>query len=119
MDSDKSWEGIHFLLTGNLKGGALPLANTLLGGTPLPFEFGYDEVRYLTPSEVKEIAQALKNLSPAELTKRYDPVKMVNVYSMAGNAKEDLPYLLDYFDKVSDFYQQAATSGNAMLLYLT
>lgn len=123
LDIDKSWHALHFLLTGEAVMDktqvAPPLGNVVLGGTPTEWEATYGVVRYLTPQEVKEVAEALEKISEAELRHRYDPKAFLvaDIYP-AGEAWDGtgIEELVDVFGQVRDFFLEAAREGNVVLL---
>ncbi len=82
IDVDKSWQGIHYLLTGDAWGGEPPLANVVLGGTEIGDDVGYGPARYLTADEVCAAAEALKDIPPDAFGRRYDASALAanNVY---------------------------------------
>jgi hypothetical protein len=125
LDIQKEWQSLHFLLTqevanpGDTEAPA-PLRNVVLGGTETDCEATYGVVRYLTPSEVKDVAEALSRLSESELAARFDPdlFNQADLYASADWNDESFGYLLDVFRQVSSFFQKAADSGDGMLLSL-
>ena len=71
---DKSWAGIHFLLTGTEENGDFPFNFILVGGQPIFEPDGdYGGARYFSPAEVRTIHIALSVISPEDLLARYDP----------------------------------------------
>jgi hypothetical protein len=122
LDIDKAWHGIHFLLTGSEWEGESPWSWVILGGTPVGPDIGYGPARYLSPDQVREVAQALANLPRQELANRYDPVAMeaTDIYPQiwVRDGPEGLVYLLSYYDEVVKYYQDAAARKLAVLLYL-
>lgn len=121
MDIDKAWHGLHFLLTGEAYGGAGPLAQAVLGGTEIGEDLGYGPGRYLTVAQVAEVSAALDALSEATLAERFDPesLRSNNIYpGVWMDGQDDLAYLLHGYQAIRDYYQAAATSADAMLLFL-
>jgi hypothetical protein len=120
---DKSWHGLHFLLTGRLEGGNPPLSLTLMGGKPIPDRhglMGFGPALKLTPEEVREVSEALETLSSDELLRRYDQKEMQEhgVYAMGQSAEEDCDYLRFHYGKLAAFYSEARVAHNGMLVYL-
>ena len=122
LDIDKAWHAIHFLLNGEPWEGDLPLHNAVLGGTPLGEEdVGYGPARFLTPTEVAEVARALRGITPDELRARFDPQRLAaaNIYPSIWDDPDDaLDYMLINYQSLARFFQQAAQAGDAMLLYI-
>lgn len=120
LDIDKSWHGVHYLLTGDPWEGEPPLSWAVLGGTGIGEDTGYGPPRYLTPDEVRDVADALDDASPESLTARFDPVAMKaeGIYPQ-GWQPEDLGWLLGNFDDLAGFYGVAAAEGRVVLLCLS
>ena len=122
LDIDKTWQAIHFLLTGDAWKGSHPLSNAVLGGVELGDEdVGYGPARYLSASEVAEIAAHLSGISKEALISRFD----LNKFRKNGiypdgwvGSDEEKNYITGYYHKLVSFFQEAAKSGNAMLLYI-
>ena len=116
---DKSWHGIHFLLTGSAWGGKRPLSNAVMGGQEFGPDLGYGPARYLTPDQVKEVAAALDEITSATLRDRFNPKAMTKaeIYTWhEDEGEEGLEYFLEYYAQVRAYFQQAARKGNGMLL---
>jgi len=73
IDVDKSWHGIHFVLTGRSDGGEGPLAMAVLGGDEVGDDVGYGPARFLAPGQVKEVAAALETLTIDDFKARFNP----------------------------------------------
>jgi hypothetical protein len=118
LNLDKAWHGIHFLLTGRIDEAPPPLGNAILGGTEIGEDLGYGPARYLTPEQVREVAQALAAITREEFARRLDPqrIRQAGVYALEGETTAE--YCVEYFEKVVAYYRDAASKGNAMLLYL-
>src|SRR5262249_21658351 len=56
LEIDKSWNGIHYLLTGHAEGGSGPLSMPVLGGTEFGEDVGYGPARFLLAAQVQEVA---------------------------------------------------------------
>jgi uncharacterized protein DUF1877 len=123
LDIDKTWHVIHFLLNGDPWDGIQPLVNVVLGGTQISTEdLGYGPARYLTISEVRDVAAALAPISSEELMSRFDAqaVMRAKIYpeGWTGDA-EDREYIATYFDGLKEFFAEAAASKQAVVLYLS
>lgn len=130
---DKSWNVLHYLLTGiadlnQLIGpDAPPLHKAILGGTEVGKELGYGPAKYLTPNEVKEVSKALSDVSKEDLQRKYDteiPKVSNDLYPAIGlqnperwKDPEERNYFLSFLEPLKSYYQDAATKGNAMLLW--
>jgi hypothetical protein len=123
LDIQKSWDGVHFLLTGKSameeESVPPPLGNVVNGGADTDWEASYGMVRYLTPQEVKEVAVALDQISVADLRQRYDPkaFQAENIYPGAEVWDETgIEHLLEVFRRVRSFFSEAAQAGDMVLL---
>lgn len=116
---DKSWHGIHFLLTGSAWGGKPPLSNAVNGGKEIGPDLGYGPARFLTPDQVKEVAIGLDEITKESLRARFNPQAMTKaeIYSWhEDEGEEGLEYFLHYYEELRTYFQQAASKGNGMLL---
>jgi hypothetical protein len=78
-DMEKTWHGVHYLLTGTAWEGEQPLNFLLAGGKEVDIEVGQAPVRTHTSAETRAIATALSEVSDAELHARYDPAEMMRL----------------------------------------
>jgi len=120
LDIEKTWHGLHYILTGSPWEGDPPLSKTILGGTEIGEDTGYGPPRYLTPAEVVEVSAALEETTHEMLAARYDSEAMNKdgIYPQGWDAG-GLEWLLDAFDRVAGFYGKAAANGRAMLICLS
>ena len=121
LDVYKSWHGIHYVLTGSSWEGKPPLKNVVLGGTEIGEDVGYGPARYLTPAEVREVAEALKPIDDAEFARRFNADEMAEdeIYAFDPDAAEDeLDGLLDTYRELRQYYLDAASNKDGMLLYM-
>jgi hypothetical protein len=124
VDVDKAWHGIHFMLTGKPEGGAEPLSLAVLGGEEVGDDMGYGPARFLTPEQVRRVAAALEKLSIDEFASRYAPKEMeaAKVYPEViwlRDEQEALNYVLEKYQQMIAFYQDAAARGDGAILWLT
>jgi uncharacterized protein DUF1877 len=118
LSLEKSWHSLHYLLTGTAGKSDSVLGKTILGGKEIGPDIGYGPARYLEPSEVKEIAKVLKNVSKKDLAVRFDLRAMQAAKIYACRDADELELAQDYFAQMTDYYGEAAKRGDAMLLYL-
>jgi len=123
LDIDKAWHGIHYLLTGSANATRGPASLAILGGKEIGVDLGYGPARLLSPSQVKEVAALLKQETVEKLRGRYAPKSMKkleiypDIWVRDGNEARD--YLLDYYQKLVRFYEEAALAGQAVIITLT
>jgi len=122
---DKSWEAIHYLLTGTKIGsGAKPLASVIYSEQFFDEEqdLGMGPASYLTAEQVLEVSNILDKLDDSYVKEKYKPIEMTNIGIYPSFWDKD-PTLLDYvsdnFQKLKDFYREAASKNHAIASYLT
>ncbi len=121
LDIDKSWNGIHFLLTGSVWEGEEPIKSVIMGDQEIgTVDIGYGPVRLIKSEKVKQISSALDAISIEEFEKRYniDVLNEADVYPSIWDAT-GLEYLSYYFKKLKEFYKQAAEEGYCVIQFIT
>jgi Domain of unknown function (DUF1877) len=141
LELNKAWGGLHFLLTGkgleDTYSVTSPLEWVTLGNHSVGGEddsnFGnlvpdtWMGVRYLLPDEVRQVSEVLSKVSYEHLAVNYAPQVMdeKDVYPSDSELKmwqrdgdRGLSWILPYFSNVVSFYQQAASEGKVMLMYM-
>jgi len=122
VDLDKAWHGLHYLLTGDAYGGPMPLSLAVFGGVEFGPEISYGAARFLTVDEVAAVATALAGITPEALRQRFNPDEMeeLEIYPQiwTRDDPETLDYLLDAFPELQQFYANAATRGEAAILWI-
>lgn len=113
---DKAWHAIHFVLTGSAWTGEAPWAWAILGGTPLN-EDDDASWRHLPAEQVREVAQALAALPPAEFARRFDAQALADAQIYPDtiwlrDGEDAKRYVLDYYAQLSGFYAAAAARGD-------
>jgi Domain of unknown function (DUF1877) len=122
------WQMIHYILTGEVgwPGRSFlpaPLCNILLGGKLL---YSEDTICYLNPSEVKEVAEFLKEHSVSWVEKefyrvKYRPVLIYRAWVKKEDGwmdEDDLPEILSNYECLCSIYFEAAEAGDAMLIQI-
>jgi hypothetical protein len=97
------------------------LGQAVLGGDALGEDLGYGPCRFLTPEQVRVTADALTDLSVPGFRGRYDPAALnaASVYPGHWEDPDNREWVAGAFQKVSEYFREAAAAGEAMLLYLT
>src|SRR5258706_13901452 len=121
IDIDKGWHGLHFLFTGTVDEGEEPACYFVRGGEDLDDE---GQARALRPKQVRRFAEYLSALSPAELTRRYDPQRMTKLkiypdaFWMRPSSPDDSPlqWLLGCFSDVRRFTHRAAAANDGVIV---
>lgn len=121
FDLDKSWNGIHFLLTESDFEGDPPLSFILNWGREIgEVDFGFGAARSFSNEQVRELNLELKKLSNGVLRERFDPGKMRDVYAL--NLEDDpdaeLEWLFEYIDPMREFIERTANKNFGLIVYL-
>lgn len=123
-DLDKSWHGIHYLLTGSAEGGAPPLDFLLDGGVAVEGGGEYG-ARVFTAAQTAAIAAALAPIDEATLRRRFDPVAMTkqrvypSIWDRAPEDDDSLGYCIDYFAQLKAFVAEAARRGFGLVVSMS
>ncbi|WP_455203830.1 YfbM family protein [Kaarinaea lacus] len=123
-DLDKSWHGIHYLLTKSAWSGDWPLNFLLCEGKEVgDIDTGYGPARTFKSSEVKEIASALAVIDHDTLKENFDPGDMAHqdIYPdiWLNELDQALDYCLKYFDRLKQHVSNAAQSDMGLLAHLS
>lgn len=121
LSLEKSWHGIHYLLTGVAEGGRPPLSWAVLGDKEIPEGerlMGHGPAHVLTGQQVSAVSKAIACFTKEKLLRKFDlkAMKAARVYGVRG--AEDKEYLWIYFQKLKAFYSQATRQNNGLLSYL-
>lgn len=119
LDVDKSWHGIHFLLTGAVTGGEAPLAWVVFAPTPIGENLSHGPARLLMPNEVVEVSKALAPMTADKLKRRCD-WKVMNereIYPQGWRIGDE-DYLADNFNHLKKLYDSAARRRLSVLQWI-
>lgn len=123
LDIDKSWQLIHFLLTGDALSGDQPLCNAVLGGEEIgDVEVVYGPARFLLPEQVVEVNAALASITEDALWERFDAeaARKAEIYPQGWNgSNEDRSYILHHFRNLKTYFHDAASAQEPVILYLS
>jgi len=121
--TDKDWAAdtlevdganrLEWLLCGGLDFRATPFHLSISGRGDVGDDLGCGPAHFLTVEDVREVAAALLQISEGDLEARVDSGTVDRELVSPG----DLPSALRAFATVRDYYVDAATRGNAMLLF--
>lgn len=125
IDVDKSWHGMHYLLTRSGEAGSPPLDFLLGGGRTVGDEdVGYGPAWVFTAAETRGIAAAVAAVSDEELRARYDPSAMdaADVYPSriwVRDGDEALDYVMEYIAILRGTLAEAVEMNRGLMLTLT
>ncbi|WP_155391668.1 DUF1877 family protein [Catellatospora paridis] len=121
LDLDKSWHGVHYLLTGTAWDISQGAGEAVLGGEEIGEDGGYGPARLFTPEAVRAVAAALDALDLDALRARFDPRAMaaLDIYPSPGAELAKFDDLAASLTDLHRFYKGAAADGQAVLLVIT
>lgn len=113
-ESDKSWWGIHVVLTGGAEvgSGESPL-NATIFGTRLLADDDTEVVALTDADEVPAVARALATVTESGFRERYDATPAALRWPEHG--PEDLAYMWDAFVDIRALWEMAAALGRSVL----
>jgi hypothetical protein len=124
-DLEKSWHGIHYLLTGSAWEGEPPLDFLVDGGRQVGrIDIEHGPVRAFRASGAQAIYQSLSSLSPYELRKRFNARDMAakeiypDIWTGAALEEDSLRYLMDNLDKLRAFLRQTVEAKLGIVVFL-
>lgn len=114
----KAWHILHYCITGETKGGVLPLSYAIMAGYPIAEDY-IDGVIFLTPDDVSEVSEALSRISEKEIIGRFKDEAIGNpdIYCSQWN-EDDFDKLLGFFNGILHFYQEASLIRNIILRHI-
>src|SRR5260370_22615877 len=104
---EKSWQGIHYVLTGAAEGGRPPLSWTVLGDKEIPDTgklMGYGPAHVLTAQQVSSISKIISRFTKDKFLRKFDLKAMKAAQIYAVRSAGDVEYLWTYFQKLKAFY---------------
>jgi len=122
IDIDKMWDVLHFLLTGISATEPIeddPLSELIVGEIVADEE---DFIAYTTPQKVQEFARVMSEINFADDLKKFDmqKCKEADLYPNIWNRDEEKEYIIEElsgcFEKLKNFYREAAEHGHAVLV---
>jgi Domain of unknown function (DUF1877) len=123
IDLDKSWDGLHFLLTENtIQQSSHFLTQIFQSKDVLNVyqDMGYGPANYLDSSTVKELNSELQKISSEDLKSKYDPDLMNDkgIYPGMWNM-EAWEYFEEYFMILKNFYKTASENDEAIIMFIS
>jgi hypothetical protein len=123
-DIDKSWDGIIYLLTGsNSSDTTQYLSRIIFSGQLIDKEqdLGTGPAHYLTPQQVNDIHDRIKEIIPASLKEKFDAVAMkeLGVYPNVWDHEDAADYLIEYFETVQEAYALAVENKEAIITFIS
>ncbi len=126
LDLDKSWDGINYILTGEIIGGLENEPNELQRALfsfqiiDVEQDLGYGPAQYLNPNQVKETYSALEKITGEILKGKINGTEMneMGIYPEIWTESESHKFLIESFEEFIDFYKKAVRNNEAIVTYL-
>jgi len=126
LDLDKAWHGLHYLLTGTAWAGDPPLNFLVAGGREVgDEEVGLGPARTFTPSDTRELADALGALSDEMLRARFAPSEMMRleiypeIWDRDPAEDDTLGYLMESLGQLRSTLASVVARGHGLLVTIT
>jgi hypothetical protein len=123
LDLDKSWHGIHFLLTGTAYEGEPPLDFIVRGGVEIDgADVGIGPARAMKSDDVRPVADAIERLPADELRERFDPERMLeegiypDIWDRDPAEDDTLGYLIEHYAELRAFVRRAADRDDGLII---
>lgn len=118
-DFEKSWHGLHYLLTGTSDEGSPPL-NFLMHGRELELEDGEPPLITHSSADTRRIADALTRLSDEEVRRRVNLAEMNELELYPGRwDAEFIEYVLDDMRRLRETMSAVASKGLGLLVSIS
>jgi hypothetical protein len=120
LDVDKSWHGIHYLLTDAVADVGAPLAWVVFAPTLIGEDVGHGPARILMPHAVLEVSKALAPMTVEKLTRRCDWGVMNDrkIYPQGWRAGDEA-YIAENFNSLKKLYESAARRRVAIVQWIS
>ena len=124
-DLDKTWHGIHYLLSGSAYEGVEPLNFLMIGGRYVgDLDVGYGPARVFGAAEVSGIAEALNKVGEEDLRRRFDPPDMSRndvypaIWEDDPDLDEALEAILEHFRVLKSFLNETEAKELGLVIRL-
>ena len=124
-DLEKSWHGIHYLLTGSAWEGSPPFDFLVEGGRQVgKIDLEHGPVRAFRADETRAIYEAISVMSAYELRKRFNARDMAakeiypDIWTGAVVEEDSLRFLMDNLDKLRSFLRQTIDAQLGIMVFL-
>ena len=125
-DLDKSWHGLHYLMTGSADAADMPLSFLVSGGRDVgDIEVGYGPARVFTAQETASILTAINAWTDDRLHARFNAAEMMRleiypeIWDRDPSGGEPLNYLVEYAGTLRAFLHQAVDLRLGLVVTLT
>ncbi len=121
LELNKSWQAIHYMLTGSSGQSRHSLSELMFGGKAM-IAADDEAPRLQDPEQVQQLSVKLQAVSNEDFAAKYNPKMMdaSQVYPCiwAKDGEDGLEYLLHYFKLLKKFYATAAKRQHSVMLWI-
>ncbi|HLP91679.1 MAG TPA: DUF1877 family protein [Nostocaceae cyanobacterium] len=120
-NSQNQQDFLSFLVIENSQWDGLPLVNAIGAGTEIGYSTSFGAVRYLETEEIRQIVDGLILLSESGFQERYtrESEKAQPLSFIDWSEDEMIDWLIEYYNEIQAYYEDALSQQKAILLYLT
>jgi hypothetical protein len=122
-DTDKAWQGLHFILTGTTEGGHFPEGFIMHGGTPVGDDTEERRARLFQPEELQRILAVLEAQGEEDVRRRYDGKKMdaARVYPQIWqrDGEEGMVHIWETLCEVREFVLETVERKWALVVFFS
>ncbi|MBD2021268.1 DUF1877 family protein [Leptolyngbya sp. FACHB-36] len=123
---NRAWDILNYIFTGHssdaelpllvYEGESIPQINLFWGGNTIIDKDGFG-THYLEATEVREVAEVLSKISQQEIRQRFEQglITQPDIYHFSWR-EQNYEWLFEMCISVKEFYADAASQGNAMLI---
>lgn len=124
-DLDKSWDGIHYLLTCGGSGGESRLDFLKAGGRAVgDIDVGFGPARVFSSAEARHVCVALRSLPDEALEARFQPEEMMarrvdpEIWTRSTPDDDPLEYLIENVHALRRFLDQAVAQRLGFVVHV-
>jgi hypothetical protein len=124
-DLEKSWHGIHYLLTGSAWEGVPPFDFLVDGGQQVgQIDVDHGPLRAFRNDQVRTIYENISGIGPYELRKRFNARDMAakeiypDIWTKVAHEEDTLRHLMDSLDKLRAFLRETIDVQLGILIFM-
>lgn len=121
LDLDKSWHGLHYLLTGSAWEGESPSGFLINGGELIDLDM--TSARVFWPKQVAEIDEMLTSATENGLRRKFEPEAMMQeqvypeIWDRDPRKDDTLAWLISKFHELKQFVSSARSHGGCLVVH--
>lgn len=121
LDLDKSWHGLHYLLTGSAWDGESPSGFLVDGGELIDLDM--TSARVFWPKQVADIDEMLASATEDGLRRKFEPKTMMQeqvypeIWDRDPRKDDTLAWLISKFQELKQFVSSARSRGGCLVVH--